>query len=165
MYLQHFQVPWVTPPNVIIIPNRDFRKSPDSGLNLKFAIASLESLPPAVARVYTDASYFEDKDGNYHCGNAAVLVVRNKCYKKQHRYHPSLMIYNAEQRALISALDLIRENSRLPIYPIGPYGRIHVILDTNFLSLPKLCYFANEPVKAEALRYQCLSNIRIPRLR
>ena len=103
-----------------------FRKSQDSGLNLKFAIASLESLPPAVARVYTDASYFEDKDGNYHCGNAAVLVNRNKCYKKQQRYHLSLMIYNAEQRALISALDLIRENSaRLP------YGRIHVISDSQ----------------------------------
>ena len=126
MYLQHYQVPWLTPPNVTIIPNRDFRKSQDSGLNLKFAIASLESLPPAVARVYTDASYFEDKDGNYHCGNAAVLVNRNKCYKKQQRYHPSLMIYNAEQRTLISALDLIRENSaRLP------YGRIHVISDSQ----------------------------------
>ena len=125
-YLPHHQAPWEPPPNVTVLPSRDFRKSPDTEHNLNYALASIESLPPAIARVYTDASYFEDKDGCYHCGNAAVLVFRNKCYTKLQRYNPSLMIYNAEQRALISALDIVRDNS-----PQLPNGRIHIISDSQ----------------------------------
>ena len=70
-------------------------------------------------------SYFQDKESNYHCGNAAVLIFGNRCIKEIHRYDPSLMIYNAEQQALLSAVNLIEKYSSCL-----PSGRINIITDS-----------------------------------
>ena len=124
--LPHHQTPWGPPPDVIINSWADFRKSMDPCKNLLAALGKIKTLPKSVASLYTDASYFQDKESNYHCGNAAVLIFGKRCIKEIHRYDPSLMIYNAEQQALLSAVNLIEKYSSCL-----PSGRINIITDSQ----------------------------------
>ena len=123
--LPHHQTPWGPPPDVIINSWADFRKSMDPCKKLLAALGKIKTLPMSVASLYTDASYFQDKESNYHCGNAAVLIFGNRCIKEIHRYDPSLMIYNAEQQAPLSAVNLIEKYSSCL-----PSGRINIITDS-----------------------------------
>ena len=124
--LPHHQAPWEPPPDVTFNPWREFRKSLEPVQNLEAALSTMKNLPPAIARLYTDASYFQDKEQNYRCGNAACLIIGNKCFSKRKRYTPALMIYNAEQQALLSAVELLEEHSSWL-----PRGRVHIITDSQ----------------------------------
>eukprot|EP01060_Flectonema_neradi_P009816 TRINITY_DN169_c1_g1_i1.p1 TRINITY_DN169_c1_g1~~TRINITY_DN169_c1_g1_i1.p1 ORF type:complete len:493 (+),score=-2.62 TRINITY_DN169_c1_g1_i1:172-1650(+) len=126
MRLPHHHPPWSSPPGLEISTMEGFRKSDEKSTNLNEALRALGDLPPASASLYTDASYFCDKSGNYHCGSAAVLFAEGLSICLLERYDPALMIYNAEQQAILSALQLVKSFA-----DVLPPGRLRIITDSQ----------------------------------
>eukprot|EP01060_Flectonema_neradi_P016568 TRINITY_DN2318_c1_g1_i7.p1 TRINITY_DN2318_c1_g1~~TRINITY_DN2318_c1_g1_i7.p1 ORF type:complete len:420 (+),score=24.95 TRINITY_DN2318_c1_g1_i7:131-1390(+) len=132
--LPHQAVPWEDPPPLLVDPALDFRRTDDKS-NLLWARNMIRNLPVPTATVYTDASYFRvGVSSRYCCGSAAVLFIDGNQFTLQQRYDPCLMIYNAEQHALVSALELIEEH-----VPAHSHTTVHVFSDSKsaLLSLSK----------------------------
>ena len=122
--LPHQYPPWSKHPPLVVNTSCGYDKTDTPEEKYTVAMTTLNELPPCVAEVYTDASVFHDEERGLLCGGAAVLLVAGKVIEKLSKFQPSLTIYNAEQLALLSALELLEENLH-----VVSHGVIHIFSD------------------------------------